>query len=126
MELNARDFEVTTGLPVGSTSIKYTKNADYAISLKPDFGYKFELVVHCFFFCSVTIKDCLNHITSREFSISRGKHKRQFKWMYFEELQDDSNVLQKNSDIIKSIHALYGTSLIPIENSLSKQVIHRE
>lgn len=118
LELDARDFETLIGVGERETEIRYIRTLDYLVSFKPDFGYKDTLVAYCFMFCSVQI--CANHEHLRKvrFDIAKGSQSRSFKWFYPEELQDDDSITEKNFDLIRGIHTLYGTSLIPIPISL--------
>ncbi|OLE52854.1 MAG: hypothetical protein AUG51_16045 [Acidobacteria bacterium 13_1_20CM_3_53_8] len=122
MRLNAKDFEVTAGLAEDSVTVSYVPRSEYLISIKPDFGYKRELVLYCFLFCSVDIDNPPDRFLQREFEIPRGHYPRRFRWFYFEELQNDMTILSKNSDIIKAIHTIYAASLVPIKPSLKSHL----
>jgi hypothetical protein len=123
MRLNARDFEVTAGLPTDSATISYTDRAEYLVSIKPDFGYRHELVFYCFFFCNVTIENPPERFLNRDYEISRGQYPRRFRWFYFDELQNGKQILAKNSDVIKALHTLYAASLVPVPPSIERRLL---
>lgn len=118
MSLNAKDFEVTAGLKRNSTAINYADDGEYLVSIKPDFGYRHELVLYCFLFSNVIIKNPPKRFLTKEFEVTRGSYKRIFRWFYFEELQNTKEILLKNSDVIKAIHTIYATSLVPVHDSI--------
>lgn len=118
LHLDARDFEQLIGLEKGESNIQYMPNYEYLLSFKPDFGYKDKLVAYCFMFCSVSITE-RSKLSDNSFVVKKGEHSRQFKWFYPEELQNDELILNKNADLIRGVHTLYGTSLVPIPTSLN-------
>lgn len=119
MALNAKDFEVTAGLKRNSVTITYMPGSEYLVSVKPDFGYRHELVLYCFLFSSVIIKDTPKRFLAKDFEVTRGSYQRKFRWFYFEELQNNKDILLKNSDVIKSIHTIYATSLVQVPESIT-------
>ena len=123
MNLNAKDFEITTGLSGESVSVTYVPQSEFLVSIKPDFGYKRELILYCFLFCAMTIQNPPNSFIQREFQVSRGHYQRRFRWFYFEELQGDVSILSKNSDVIKAIHTLYAASLVPVQRGVVPNLI---
>ncbi|HEY8094834.1 MAG TPA: hypothetical protein VIE65_01895 [Methylobacter sp.] len=119
LELDARDFETLIGIGERKAEIDYIQTLDYLVSFKPDFGYRDTLVAYCFMFCSVRINSSYEHLQKVRFDIAKGDQSRSFKWFYPEELQADDSIAEKNSDLIRAIHTLYGTSLVPIPISLT-------
>lgn len=122
MALNARDFEVTAGLKRNSVTINYAPGTEYLVSVKPDFGYRHELVLYCFLFSTVTVKEPPKRFMTREYEVNRGSYRRKFRWFYFEELQNDKDMLLKNSDVIKSLHTIYATSLVQVSESVASSL----
>lgn len=119
LQLNARDLEKLIGLNKFDVEIKYMPRHEYLLSFKPDFGYKdHQLVAYCFLFCSVSVKGEQLRLRQQKFEIQKGECSRSFKWFYPEELQNEKEIIRKNSDIVRGIHTLYGTSLIQIPLSL--------
>jgi hypothetical protein len=118
LQLNARDLEKLIGLNKFDVEIKYMPEHEYLLSFKPDFGYEDKLVAYCFLFCSVSIKGEQSRLRQQKFEIQKGEYYRSFKWFYPEELQNENEIIRKNSDIVRGIHTLYGTSLVQIPLSL--------
>ena len=115
-----RDLEDDLGLKAGSVQISLVPNADFLVSLKPDFGYNDRLVLYIFTFCTVQFKSGFRTIARRKFSINRGNYIKHFKWWYLEELRDEIAVFRKNGDILRAVHTLYHNSLEAIPSSFPR------
>jgi TIR domain len=120
VDADARDFEITTGLPDRSSTVAYDPAGRYSVSVKPDFGYRKELVIYVFLYCFVDIQEVGDSdIRMAEFEVPRGRYMRKYRWAHMDELLDDVDVWSKNADVLKSIHTLFGTTLVRVPNSLS-------
>jgi hypothetical protein len=123
VDADARDFEITTGLPDRSSTVAYDPTGRYSVSVKPDFGYRKELVIYVFLYCFVDIQQVgESDIGTAEFEVPRGKYKRKYRWVHMDELLDDVEVWSKNADVLKSIHTLFGTTLVRVPSSLPTNI----
>lgn len=121
LDLDARDFEITTGLPERSTRIEYDSSGAYVVGVKPDFGYRNELVMYVFLYCNVEIAALgESGLNSLEFTVPRGRYRRHYRWFHMDELLDDVDIWAKNADVLKGIHTLFGTSLLQVPLSLDR------